>query len=243
MIHGYADSKESWMEFSSVVGTAHGVVIPDLAGYGASVMAENGDIGVEAQVERVAAIIAALKLAPVHLAGVSMGGEIAGLVAARHPDKVKTLALFNTAGGASDTNTALVAQIDRGENPFDVQSVEDLRRLIGTMRTMPVSLPGPVERSVVSQFVSHRELWRNALADLKSVPVRSLLDSLAPTITAPTLIVWGEDDALFHPSIGRRLHARIAGSQFVLVPKCGHACVFEKPDSLGAQYVAFLKGR
>jgi abhydrolase domain-containing protein 6 len=239
-VHGYADSKESWLEVAGAFTPTHFVYLPDLPGYGEAPMPVDGDLGVEKQAERVAKFIEATGRAPVHLAGISMGGEIAGIVAARHPRLVRSLALFNTAGGVSDTTTPLGRQIADGANPFDVRSAEDLRALIAKMRVKPANLPGVAERWAVGTFVSHREAWNAAFAGLKSEPAKSLLDSLAPQITAPTWIFWGAEDALFHPSIARRLQSRIVGARLTLVPNCGHACAFEQPAQTAATYRDFI---
>jgi abhydrolase domain-containing protein 6 len=241
MVHGYADSKESWLEVAGGLTPTHLVYLPDLPGYGEAPMPADGNLGVEQQAERVAEFIRSTGRGPVHLAGISMGGEIAGIVAARHPNLVRSLALFNAAGGVSDTVTALARQItESGANPFDVKNVEELRALIAQMRVKPVDLPGVVERFAVNSFVSHREAWNKAFLVLKSEPARSLLDSLAPSIAAPTWIFWGASDALFHPSIARRLQSRIAGARLTLVPNCGHACAFEQAAQTASSYRDFI---
>jgi abhydrolase domain-containing protein 6 len=239
-VHGYADSKESWLDVAGAFTSTHFVYVPDLPGYGEAAMPSDGDLGVEKQAERVAEFIRSTGRAPVHLAGISMGGEIAGIVAARHPKLVRSLALFNAAGGVSDTSTLLFRQIGDGANPFDVQSAADLRALVAKMRVKPIELPGVVERAVVQSFASHRAAWNKAFEGLKSEPARSLLDSLAPSIAVPTWLFWGAEDALFHPSIARRLQSRIAGARLTMVPNCGHACAFEQAAQTAATYRDFI---
>lgn len=239
-VHGYADSKESWLEVAGAFTPTHFVYMPDLPGYGEAPMPADGDLGVEKEAERLAEFIRSTGRAPVHLAGISMGGLIAGIVAARHPKLVRSLALFNTAGGVSDTTTAMAREIAEGANPFDVQSAEDLRALIAKMRVKPGSLPGVVERWAVGTFVSHRAEWKKAFDALKNEPAKSLLDSLAPSIAVPAWIFWGAEDALFHPSVARRLQSRIAGARLTLVPNCGHACAFEQAAQTAATYRDFI---
>jgi pimeloyl-ACP methyl ester carboxylesterase len=130
--------------------------------------------------------------------------------------------------------------MEGGANPFDVRDRAGLMRLVSRVTAEPQQIPTFVQRSTVASFVSHRADWNHAIDQLKSPPDRTLLDSLAPIIQARTLVLWGEADQLFHPSIARRLASRIPNSTLVIVPACGHACAVEKPDGVSHTYLEFL---
>ena len=59
---------------------------------------------------------------------------------------------------------------------------------------------------------------------------------------APTLIVWGEEDAFFPLADAQRLHREIAASQLATVPLCGHSPHEERPDVFLRLVVPFLEG-
>ena len=59
----------------------------------------------------------------------------------------------------------------------------------------------------------------------------------------PTLIIWGREDALAHLSLGREFNRRIAGSQLVVIPDCGHIPHIEKPARFNQAVLNFLAGR
>src|SRR5438046_716430 len=60
-------------------------------------------------------------------------------------------------------------------------------------------------------------------------------------ITVPTLIIWGESDRLVPSTHGRAYHEGIAGSQLVILEKCGHAPPFEKPEETAKVLVEFFR--
>lgn len=59
-------------------------------------------------------------------------------------------------------------------------------------------------------------------------------------ITAPTLIIFGENDGCVPPSEGAIAHKYIAGSEFVLIPRCGHYPMVERPEAYFAAVGGFF---
>jgi pimeloyl-ACP methyl ester carboxylesterase len=63
----------------------------------------------------------------------------------------------------------------------------------------------------------------------------------AHKITFPTLLVFGEDDRLTPPEIGHAMHAKLQGSQFVLIPTAGHLSNIEQPKAFNRAVLDFLQ--
>ena len=57
-------------------------------------------------------------------------------------------------------------------------------------------------------------------------------------VAAPTLIVWGEDDALIPSAYAREFGSRIAGSRVEILPDCGHIPQLER----GAETLEMVRG-
>ena len=70
-------------------------------------------------------------------------------------------------------------------------------------------------------------------------PAWPLPDALS-AITAPTLILWGEDDLLTPLDEGQQLSAAINGSQLVVVPGTGHRPHLEDPAAVATFISEFL---
>jgi len=77
--------------------------------------------------------------------------------------------------------------------------------------------------------------FRNAKEAMK-------LKECLPRIDRPTLLIWGEDDLLFPPSVGEGLQRAIPGSELQIVEKSGHIPMWETPEKVNPLIVAFLSG-
>jgi len=60
-------------------------------------------------------------------------------------------------------------------------------------------------------------------------------------INHPTLLIWGEEDLVFPPSVGESLHRAIKGSKFHLIQKSGHMPMWETPEEVNRIILDFLK--
>jgi len=85
---------------------------------------------------------------------------------------------------------------------------------------------------------------RHALLEIgkRAIPkdIQSYIDRY-PTISVPTLILWGEDDQVLPRLIGERLKAAIPNSlPLELIPLAGHIPQEEQPDAVIARSRAFL---
>src|SRR5208282_2904523 len=99
LIHGLGGSAEDWRNLAPfLVNAGFRVYIPDLPGYGRSQRPADFSYSVRDEAGVVTGFLDALGLKQVDLGGWSMGGWIAQLVAAEHPDRVKRLMLFDSAG-------------------------------------------------------------------------------------------------------------------------------------------------
>src|SRR5690606_29500095 len=97
LLHGFAADKDNWLRFSRHLTQDYRVIAVDLPGFGESDLPP-GSYDVGTQAERLANILDALGIRQAHVLGNSMGGHIAALFAARYPDRVHSLALFDNAG-------------------------------------------------------------------------------------------------------------------------------------------------
>ena len=66
-----------------------------------------------------------------------------------------------------------------------------------------------------------------------------LLQSLG-RLRLPTLIVWGEHDALVPVEIGESYQRAIPGARLTVIDGCGHAVYMERPDAFFAAVMPFL---
>ncbi len=93
LLHGFQSAGITWLRTAEALA-AYDVIMPDFRGHGLSSGIEHG-FSAELLTEDMAALIRTLKLDKVFVVGHSMGGEIAGRLAAAHPDLVRALVLVD----------------------------------------------------------------------------------------------------------------------------------------------------
>src|SRR6185369_2265032 len=101
-----------------------------------------------AQVERLALFLKAQNETPVLLVGHSMGGQIVGLLAARHPELVRRILLMSSAGVKFDENE-FGREVLAGHNPFEVRTRAELHRYLNIVFTDPPLVPWPADEAMV----------------------------------------------------------------------------------------------
>jgi 3-oxoadipate enol-lactonase len=187
------------------------------------------------------ALIESLGVGPVHLVGLSMGGFAAMRVAARRPDLVRSLILLETACTAEMlVNLPKYWGLNMTASIFGVDSVIGpvMQSLIG--RT---ALRDPARAAEVAT-------WRAALAGnrrtitraMRGVMWRKSVARELPAITAPTLIIVGEEDTATPPAKAEQMQALIRGSTLVRIPRAGHSATLEEPEAVNAAITTFLAG-
>jgi pimeloyl-ACP methyl ester carboxylesterase len=63
---------------------------------------------------------------------------------------------------------------------------------------------------------------------------------LLPTITCPTLVVVGREDALTPPALAEEIAAGIPGAKLEVIPDCGHLSTLERPEAVNRAMRAWL---
>ena len=59
-------------------------------------------------------------------------------------------------------------------------------------------------------------------------------------ITAPTLVIHGERDALVPPENGRIISGRIPGAELVMIPNANHVLMTDQPEHVSKVLVEWL---
>ena len=168
-----------------------------------------------------------LGLRRAHLVGASMGGMIAQIVAADHPDRVLSLTSIMSSSGAPDLPPAkpeaIAALLAPRPDTFDREQAiaigMKVYRVIGSPgyptsdEDLHARIGAAVDRSYYPAGVGRQFLA--VLANGSRV-------ALLKRITVPTLVIHGEDDPLVPVEAGRDTARHVAGAVLKLVPGMGH---------------------
>ena len=60
--------------------------------------------------------------------------------------------------------------------------------------------------------------------------IRHNMKNDLPKINQKTCIIWGENDKVTPPKVGKEFHEKIPNSDIFWIPKCGHAPMIEQPE-------------
>ena len=238
MLHGFGGNRDTWLRFSRQLTDHYRVIALDLPGFGES---SKPDVSydVASQVERLHAVIQALKIRKLHLIGNSMGGHIAALYSARHGDKVLSLALLNNAGVTALTKSEMIQRVQRGEpNPLTVRKPEDFDVLMHFVFATPPSMPGPLKRHFAEQSIANHAHYDRIFAQLREryVPLEPEL----PKIQVPTLLLWGDQDRVLDVSSIEVMKPLLKMPSVVIMKNCGHVPMLERPAETAQHYRDFL---
>ena len=248
-VHGLGGSSTNWTDLAALLAPVAGGTAPDLPGFGYSEPEKGFDFSLQAHSEVVARHIEDVG-APVHLLGNSMGGAIALMIAERRPELVKTLTLISPAMPDRRPNPRRLS---------DPRMAFAYLPLVGARVRAQLAALGPRERAAQviklcfadpSRFPESRldELaeehgaragfsWaapamaRSTFAIFRawSSLGKSSLWSSAPTVRAPTLVVWGREDRVISVRRAMRTARVIPKARLLVLPRTGHVAQMERP--------------
>lgn len=181
-----------------------------------------------------------------HIVGHSMGGFIAQAIAVDYPERVDRLVLSATNFGGPHhvpiTPPAMAVLTDVSGEPL-----ERLRRGI-----VISTAPGFAERSaeVVESWVQHRAAhpidptgYQAQLAiGLGLLSEAASFEHKLGRVTAPTLILFGEHDAVVPPANAELLASKLPNARVEILPNAGHFFPFETPQAANRVITDFLLG-
>jgi len=237
-LHGLMLASESYEAQREAFRATHRVITFDLRGQGRSEKTQIG-LDLDTLAADAAALVKQLVGGPCHVVGFSMGSFVAMRVAARHPALVRSLTLIGPSADAEEPeNQPRYARLIRFMRWFGpaLLAPRMMKILFGD-----TYLRSPLVEAERARWLAYlKALPRNLhLAAAASAGRRAMTDELA-RITAPTLIVSGEEDRPISPARSRAVHLGIANSQFVSFPRTGHAVMIERSEGFNIRLRHFL---
>ena len=249
LLHGIAGSSKAWREVMPQLAERYCVIAPDMLGHGASAK-PIGDYSLGAYASGMRGLLHVLGIEWATIVGQSFGGGVALQMAYQHPECCERLVLVDSGGLGREVNWVL-----------------RLMTLPGSEYAMPLLFP-PVVRTVgdsVGRFfhdhgirVRHvAETWsayssltegenrqafvRTVRGDHTGGQTVSAMDKLYLASRLPTLIIWGERDAIIPVSHARDAHEAIAGSRLVIIGGAGHSPQVDAPEEFLAALTDFVE--
>jgi pimeloyl-ACP methyl ester carboxylesterase len=250
MLHGFPETRDMWRHQLDALGREGFLAIaPDQRGY--SVRARPDGLEAYATEHLVAdalGLMDALGAPRFDLVGHDWGGQLAWLMAARHPERVRSLSALSrphpAAFARAMAEDAAQAERSRHHRAF---------REDGAVARMREAKLKPLREAIIAQGVPPAQAGtyletlmqpggiEGAMAWYRASGIAA---ADTPAVVVPTLYAWGEDDA----TVGRRAAELTADYvtgpyRFVALEGAGHFLVDQFPDRISALLVDHLRER
>jgi rifampin ADP-ribosylating transferase len=168
------------------------------------------------------------------LLGSSSGGYVAQQVAVQVPDRVDGLVLVG-APRSLQGRPAFADEVDRLTEPVDPRWVEESLTWFPRYHHVP---DWYIKDRIRDGLRVPAHIWKAALTGLTT----AVPPSESGTITAPTLIIWGERDELLPLQNRYLLAAAISGSRLIAYEDTGHLVLWEQPERVARDLADFVAG-
>lgn len=165
----------------------------------------------------------------IHLLGNSLGGHVGLVYVLKHPERIKSLILTGSSGlfenGMGDSYPK------RGDKEY-----------IRKKTQLTFYNPELATEELVNEVF---EITNNRLKVIKIIAlaksaIRNNLGEELSQIKQPTCLIWGNNDTITPPFVGKEFHRLIPNSELHFVDKCGHAPMMEVPEEFNNVLDQFL---
>lgn len=210
LLHGLASSPRCWQRTLPAVERRHHVLLVDLFA-GAT-----RRFGLQHSARELALRLRDLGAGPAVLVGHSMGGLVALHLAAEAPELVASLVLVDVP--AIPVRRRRLGQAVAVARSSVRREASALGLVLGcVLRTSPIALIAATRATVAAD-----------------------LEQQAAVAAFPTLLVWGERDAIVPQAVGERLARGMPAAELVVIPNAGHQPMWEAPGAFNSVLATFL---
>lgn len=231
-IHGVAITSRVWEYQKAYVSQTHKMIVYDLRGSGKSEKTPWLRHTAELLAEDLKGLLDFLGIERTHIVGLSMGAAVAMKFAISYPQRVGRLVL----SGAFEDLVGIMNFI-RKYFGFILGKLL-MFRFFGGLATW-IMLPGASRKDLLYY---HRNIisidWDEVRKYNQILASYSITDALS-RITAPTLILYGQYEAVLH-KYGYRIRDKIADARMKIIPGVGHGWNGEAPELFSRMVVEFL---
>lgn len=225
LLHGLFGALSNFKDLVEHFRTQYKVVVPILPLFDLDIFHTSVG-GLEKYVQK---FVEARGYDHIHLLGNSLGGHVALVHILKHPEKIKSLTLTGSSGlfenGMGDSYPK------RGDYEYIKKKTQ-----------LTFYDPETATKELVDEVF---EITNNRIKVIKIIAlaksaIRNNLGEELNQIKQPTCLIWGNNDTITPPFVGREFNRLIPNSELHFVDKCGHAPMMEVPDEFNKILEAFL---
>ncbi len=192
-----------------------------------------------------AALLDALALQTAHIVGASMGGMIAQILAAKHPERVASLSLFMTSNNSPRQPLPKLSVLKEFATMRGVDSKEQDSASLAIERWMLLwqAIQSPAYPKTKAQLrvmieANYRRSYRpgGAMRQLQAILATGSINQFTTCIRAPTILIHGKDDPLLPPQNAKHIARNIPGAIYYPIPGMGH----DFPEALSPYFAELI---
>jgi 2-hydroxy-6-oxonona-2,4-dienedioate hydrolase len=237
LLHGLGASAERWSRVIPTLSRYYRVIIPDIIGFGYSDKPAAVEYTMDFFIDFFKVFLDNLGISKASIIGSSFGGHVATEFAIRFNSMVEKLVLVSPAGMMKTSTPTLDRYIMAALYPVYEHVYE-------AFSEMAYDSDDAVNEEIVMDFVNRMRLTNAKYAFMSTVlgiRYAPKLKGRLSSITAPTLLVWGENDRMI-PLQYASEYEEIPKNKLVVIKSCGHTPYVEKPITFNKIILRFLGG-
>jgi pimeloyl-ACP methyl ester carboxylesterase len=183
--------------------------------------------------DQVAGVIKDLKIEPVHVAGNDLGNRVARMLAATHPELVRSVILL-AAGGKIPPKPAAMHALDIMFNPASTDAE--------VLAIMPYFVSNPDDSAKIWDIMKPSRAPEAAAIEKVAADATPLDVWWAPPGETKYLILQGAEDQIAPPENGEDLKQELGDRAILInVPGAGHALPLEQPETTASHVIGFIE--
>lgn len=244
MVHGLVADGRNWELNVPVLAPLRTVYAVDMINMGLSARLPNAEAGLAATADWLARLLDALGVQAADLVGSSHGGAVSLMFAARHPARVRSMVLFDPANPYSrlaeipvrfwNSAAGMVASRLLPYLPGFALDLAHKRVYGDASKARECTLAGYRSGLNHTSIAHLRRITRSWWADMAE------LEQGLPLIAAPTLLIWGEKDAIVDLRSGVTLQKAI-GADLRVMAGVGHLPFVENVEETNEILLQWLR--
>ncbi|MCB2128742.1 MAG: alpha/beta fold hydrolase [Rhodobacteraceae bacterium] len=238
LIHGLGLNRACWQWLEPELATGFRVLSYDILGHGGSAppppAPELGTLS-----DQLARLLDRLGLDRAAIVGFSLGGMIARRFAQDHPERVTALGILHSPHRRTDeARAAIAARVDqsRAEGPRATVEAALVRWFTDDFRAANPAMMDLVRGWVLANDPGiYPSIYRILAEGVDEIVAPE------PPLTAPALVMTGDEDHGNGPAMTRAIAAEIPGAQALILPGLRHMALAERPEAVNRPLIAFLR--
>lgn len=252
MLHGFSAHKDMWLSVIKFLPKNAHIICVDMPGHGGTTRTSAVDYSIEGQVKRIRQFVESIGLhkKPFHLVGTSMGGNVAGVYAARFPADLCSLSLICPAGLKSPVESKFVKRLRELEKTQDTDNIplipstpDEMEEMLKLCSYVRFKIPQKILQGLVDVRIPNNDFYREVFLEIVGEESRHSLHDSMHLLSTPLQVIWGKHDQVLDVSGASLMAEAFPGCQVDLLDNCGHSVVMERPRKTAQLIMDFISAQ